>query len=203
MLRQAVLAIHMALAAGSCVAPATPLPDTAALQAKNLDLQNEKLQLEINDLKEHGAFHIDQAVVSFIAAFLAAGTALSVPFVAGWRQSRSDRRMHLRTAFADFAAEYASAMHSMQWFTWKPANRLTLGGTDLESYDKEMHTAFPLLFSSLLKASALDSELYALLRPYFDDVVDCDVRECRDQSPTDASRCGLQREAKGCAFKVT
>ncbi len=122
------------------------------------------------------AFHIDQAVVSFIAAFLAAGTALSVPFVAGWRQSRSDRRMHLRTAFADFAAEYASAMHSMQWFTRKPANRLTLRETDFESYDKEMHTAFPLLFSSLLKASALDSRLYPLLRPYFDDVVDCDIR---------------------------
>jgi hypothetical protein len=156
----------------------TPPPD---VQASELDaLRKEKLSEEITKLKlENQALSRPptsqpSTPIPIIAACIAAVVALIVPQITAAKQAAADRRKERRLALAQYGGYYASAVHHIQWLTWKTAHRVPLNTADLDAYDNAMDLLFPQLIGSFLTASALNPDLFSEAKELYDRIVKID-----------------------------
>jgi hypothetical protein len=141
------------------------------LEKRKLDLEGQKLQLEIEELSDRSHWYSN----TYFSAAAGVLTALILPLaVAAWKVY-TDRKERRRIALADFGGTYSTAVHAMAWYTWKQSKGIAHVKA-IDEYDSEMHALLPALCGSLLKASAYDRKVYTLLAPFFDKVLQQDLQ---------------------------
>lgn len=157
-------------------APPTPQPSAVeSLQQEKLVEEIRKLKLENEALAQHPVAPLSQSIPIW-AACIAAVVALLVPLIAAAKQAEADRRKEMRLAVAQYGANYAAAIHHVQWLTWKPANQVSLTAGDLDAYDNAMHLLFPPLVGSFLTASALKPDLFSEMKKLNDRIFEIDSK---------------------------
>jgi hypothetical protein len=158
--------------------PTPPTPQSSALES----LQQEKLVEEIRKLKlENQALAQPPPAppnqsIPIWTACIAAFVALLAPQIVAAKQAAADRRKEMRLALAQYGANYAAAIHHIQWLTWKPANNVSLTASDLDAYDNSMNLLFPPLVGSFLTASALRPDLFSEMKSLNDRIFDIDLK---------------------------
>ncbi|MCP4550238.1 MAG: hypothetical protein GY835_27570 [bacterium] len=116
---------------------------------------------------------ISSALIGALAAILAV-------YVADIIKARLEYKREIRLAVAKLTRMLGAAAHSAAWLTWKVRYRPSrITASDIEKYDKEMHTLFPELTGALVVLAALNKSVYDKMRPLVLDVykLDNDISE--------------------------
>ena len=116
---------------------------------------------------------VSSALIGALAAILAIYTADTV-------KARLEYKREVRLSVAKLTRLLGAATHSAAWLTWKARYRPgQMTATDIEKYDKEMHSIFPELTGALVVLAALSKSAYDKMRPLVLDTykLDNDISE--------------------------